>query len=82
MINNQTISFPFGSEDLQLAVDYTTGTNPIYIGRSRPGALKSATDWQIRKLTYDSNNNVTDIKFADGTNDYNKIWDNRASYTY
>jgi hypothetical protein len=82
MINTQTISYPFGSDDLQAEVDYLTGNYPIYIGRARPGAATSAAEWQIKKFTYDGNNNVLRWKFADNVNDYNKVWDNRAGYSY
>jgi len=81
MINNQTISFPFDSADLQMAVAYTD-IYPVYIGRARPGALVSAAEWQIRKITYDANYNVTAIQFAAGVNDYTKVWNDRATYTY
>lgn len=59
-----------------------TGTNVIYIGESQPGTATSSPNWRIKKLTYNSNNMVTDIKWAGGTNEFTKIWDNRTSYTY
>jgi hypothetical protein len=82
VINKQTIAYPFSSGDLQMKADYVSGTNPIYIGHARPGSLSSAAEWQLKKITYDGSNNVTAIQFAAGVNDYSKIWDDRASYTY
>ena len=81
MLNNQTISFPFGPADMCMLIEYT-GNYPLYVGFAPPGALSSEAKWQIKKLTYDANYNVTSVQFASGANDYNKVWDSRASYTY
>lgn len=82
MINNATIQFPFSHSDLQFRTTYTAAGAPEYHGRARSGALESAAEWQIVKITYDANGNPISGKFADGVNDYNKVWDNRATYTY
>jgi hypothetical protein len=55
---------------------------PIYIGYSLPGSSKSGAFWCIRKITYDANNGMTDVQFAEGSNAFNKTWDDRATYTY
>ena len=34
------------------------------------------------KIEYDANQNPTDVQFAQGSNNYDRVWDNRASYTY
>lgn len=81
MLNNHTIQYPFSTSDLQMQVEYS-GNLPVYIGYARPDAATSAAEWQIKKVTYDSNNNVTAIQFAAGVNDFNKVWDNRATYSY
>lgn len=64
-----------------------SGTNLIYKGFARPGALTSALVWQIAFLTYDGSNNLLTITWpqdANGhaTNDYQFSWDLRATYTY
>jgi len=59
-----------------------TGTNVTYVGEAQPGSSTSAAVWRIKKLTYNSNSMVTDIKWAGGTSAFNKVWDSRASYTY
>lgn len=64
------------------ALAFDGSNNPIYIGSALQGSAKSASVWQIRKLTYDGSNNVTDIQFANGSPDYNAIWNNRASLSY
>ena len=82
MINNETIQYPFSSADMQMRVTYTAGGDPEYIGQARPGALTSAAEWQIKKCAYDGDGNLTSVLFAGGVNDYIKIWDSRAGYTY
>jgi hypothetical protein len=63
-------------------IDYVSGTNPVYVGMAVPGSALSAAVWQIKKLTYDGNNNVTSVLFAGGSGAFTNIWNNRASYTY
>lgn len=82
MINNATIQFPFSHGDLQMQVAYNAAGDPEYVGRARPAALTSAAEWQIKKVTYDADRNPTAVKFAAGVNDYAKVWDNRAIYSY
>ena len=62
-------------------IEYTSG-NAIYIGYALPGTATSAEGWAIKKLTYDANNDVTDIKWASGNIAFDKEWDERATYTY
>ena len=71
------------ADNRTLLFDYDGGTNPVYIGATRPGNTNTAVaSWQIRKLVYDGNNNITAITYADADSGYGKIWDNRASYSY
>lgn len=65
-----------------VALDFLSGTNPIYIGLAQVGSPKASTVWQIRKLTFDGSNNVTDIQYAGGTAAFTSAWDNRASLSY
>lgn len=64
-----------------------TGTNLIYKGYARPGASEGASVWQIALLAYDGSNNLTSIKWPQGTNltassEFNFSWTDRATYTY
>lgn len=59
-----------------------SGTNVIYIGEAQPGSATSSAVWRIKKLTYNAQNMVTDIQWAGGNAKFDKIWNNRASYTY
>jgi hypothetical protein len=85
MLNNKTISFPFGHSDMQEVRSYDANS-PVrvqYIGRAQPGVATSVAQWQIRKYIYDSTTaNTLTIQFAGGTNDYMYEWDERATLSY
>lgn len=70
------------ASNLALQLHYDGSSNPIYIGIAKPGTATSAAFWQIRKLTFDGGNNVTSIKYASGSPDFNQIWDDRAGLSY
>lgn len=71
------------SEDLELAIDYESGSDPIYVGLAEPGTKESAaTGWKIFKLTYDAAGNVLRKRWANGTARMDKAWASRASYNY
>ncbi len=82
MINQKTVQYPFDKTDLVHMEDLAGGANVVYEGYAAPGTAESAAAWQIVKHTYDGSNNHLTTKFADGTNDYNQVWDNRASLSY
>lgn len=50
-----------------------------YVGYAAAGSPTSSPVWQITKLDLSSGVVVT---FANGSSDYNQIWDNRASLSY
>lgn len=68
----------------QQILDYngTTVGTPLYIGWAPVGAATSAASWKIRKFTYDGNNQLLTIQYANGDIGFHAIWDNRASLTY
>jgi hypothetical protein len=68
--------------NMALQIEYDGQSNPIYIGLASPGTLTSETNWQIRKLTFDGQNNVTAIEYADGTPSFTKEWDERTTGGY
>lgn len=70
------------TEEYTSAVEYDGSGNPIYTGFAAPGTAKSASLWKIRKITYDVNGNPTDIQWADGDTQFDKVWNSRATYTY
>lgn len=73
--------------DMTFRGEYDGSNNLIYKAYGRPGAVDSNPVWQIAKLTYDGNNNVTSITWPQGSNgaassEFNFVWNDRASYTY
>lgn len=70
------------ASNLSLKIDYNGGTNPIYLGIAAPGTTTSDANWQIRKLTFDGNNNITSIQYANGSSEFDQIYDDRASLSY
>jgi len=64
------------------ALENNANGQPVYIGKTTPGRGKDEAYWQIQKITYDANNYVTDIQWADGTAEFTKVWDDRDGYTY
>lgn len=65
-----------------LQVDYVGGTNPIYVGWAEPGTPVSASLWRIAFLTWDANNNVLSVQWAQGTIAYVFQWTARTTYPY
>ena len=55
----------------------------IYEGWAlNPKAATTDTIWQICKHTYDSNGNLTETNWADGSDDFSFAWDSRSDYSY
>jgi hypothetical protein len=52
----------------------------MYVGDGDVGALTSSPTWAIRRLTTTGNDLA--VEYANGTPYFDKVWDNRASYTY
>lgn len=64
-----------------VAVENDGNGNPIYVGWAVPNTAKTSASWKIMKCTY-SGTDLTDVQFASGVTTFNKIWNNRASYSY
>jgi len=62
-------------------MDYS-GQSLEYVGFADPGTSTSSASWLIMKLFYDANGNMTAKKYANGTATFDKVWDNRTSYSY
>ena len=63
-------------------ISYNANQDIEYIGTAAPGSLTSESVWKIINLTYDVNDNIETVVYASGNRKFDKIWDNRASYTY
>jgi len=53
-----------------------------YVGRAAPGTPTSEAKWRIEKWSYNASNTITSITFASGNAEFDKIWDNRATYNF
>lgn len=71
----------FGST-YTFALDYDADGNLIYAGKVAIGTAKTAAVWQIKKITYDANGNLTDITWADGNKNFDNVWNDRTTLTY
>jgi hypothetical protein len=69
-----------------LAGTYDTVTDEasstsLYVGQAAPGTPASSTGWRIKKVDT-SVTPIMSVTWADGTSDFTKVWDNRATYSY
>ena len=71
----------WGDDSLASRVDFV-GDNIIYKGEAEPGTLTSASAWRIKKIEFIGADEDVETTFADGNGDFDKIWNNRLSYTY
>lgn len=63
-----------------LATQLDESASPVtYVGKAPIGSLTSAAVWQIMKIDETSGLAIT---WANGTNEMNNVWDNRASLSY
>ena len=67
---------------LTILLAYDSSDNLEYVGKAVIGALTSAGLWQIKKLAYDGNTNLTSVKWADGDSSFDNVWDDRAGKSY
>jgi hypothetical protein len=65
-----------------MMLDFSGGTNPIYVGLAVPSTATGTAAWLIRKIAYDANNNPLSILTAGGAATYTQVWDNRTGLTY
>ena len=61
-------------------IDYS-GNDPIYEGWALPGTKNATAMWKIKKLIY-SGGLIVAEQWAGADNKFDKIWDNRATYSY
>lgn len=73
---NVSITFPTYSKRYDQA-DSTTA----YLGNAAIGASEGSSVWQIQKLVFGVDGDVT-VTWADGDNLFNNSWTNRASLSY
>lgn len=72
------IKYVQGVPNAVLVDTSTTGT--YYVGEAVPNSATSSALWRISKVAVSST--LTTVKFADGNDNFDGIWDDRASYSY
>lgn len=65
-----------------VVIAYDASDNPEYVGEAILGSSKANAVWRIKRITYDASNNPTDVKWASGTSDWDKRWDDHTGYSY
>ncbi len=73
--------YQIGNSDLAQRMENDAMGRAIYIGEAKAGTADGATKWRIRKLAYGTSS-ATSVKWASGTAEFDKEWDERTSYTY
>ena len=69
-------------KDLAIQMDEVEG-EITYVGKAIPGSATSASVWQICKIDESGTNGVElIITWAEGNKNFDKIWDDRTTYTY
>ena len=63
-------------------VEYNVSNKPVYAGEAAPGTLPNEAGWRIQKITYDVSDNPLIVEWASGNQNFDKVWDERSSYTY
>tara|TARA_Y100000310_G_C20563780_1_gene754432 strand:+ start:531 stop:803 length:273 start_codon:yes stop_codon:yes gene_type:complete len=64
-------------------VSYDGSNRQQYIGDAKPGTATSAASWRVRRISYDGNSyRIAAIEWAEGDNNFDNVWDNRASLSY
>lgn len=69
--------FRIGGKDEDINVEQVG--NYYYIGYAIPGTAESAASWKIKRVDV---SNPIKTRWADTSTLYNKVWNNRASYSY
>lgn len=71
-----------GGGEQALVLDDVTTTSMTYVGVAPIGTLTSAASWQIKRIDESGTPTTLVIKWADGNDTYDNVWDNRASLSY
>jgi len=72
--------------DLEVQYDKLVDEEPddgfTYVGEAVPGTTKGQSIWRIKRIYEFGADGDLDILWANGTADFDKTWNDRATYTY
>jgi hypothetical protein len=66
-------------------MDYGANFEVLHVGEAPPGTLNSVPGWRIYRYGYvivDGDPEISEMKFASGNKNFDKVWDERATYDY
>ena len=69
-------------EMIQKNIEYDSTGRELYVGYAAPGAADDDASWLIFKFSYDDASLVTSKRFADGSVEFDKVWDDRNAYAF
>jgi hypothetical protein len=75
---------PGGEEELMFAkrVDFIEVEDLLYRGEAVPGTVDADSLWRIRRITIAATDSDVAETWADGNDNFDKVWNNRLTYTY
>ena len=74
---------PGPEEDVPFAtrVDFI-GDTRILKGQAQPGTVDATNAWRIQEITFVGSDEDVEIKWASGNSNFDKVWDDRLTFTY
>ena len=67
----------------RLVDEVVVGANTYtYVGEAAPGSYANTASWRIKRINETSANTVTTILWANDSDSFDKIWDDRNTYSY
>ena len=82
-VSDVGVQGPAAESDVPFAtrVDFI-GDDLIYKGQAQPGTIDSANAWRIQEIVFVGSEDDTEIKWAGGNANFDKVWDDRLGLTY
>jgi hypothetical protein len=72
-------SIDIAEQVLSTRIDEASST-VTYVGKAQPGTSAASAAWQIKKITESGTETI--IEFANGTDLFDNVWNNRGSLSY
>lgn len=82
-ISDVGVQGPAAEEDVPFAsrVDFI-GDDRILKGQAQPGTLDADNAWRIQEITFVGTDEDVEIRWASANSNFDKIWNDRLTYTY
>lgn len=66
----------------KMLLTYDDDDNVVYIGLAKAGTAEDEEEWQIKRMSYDGDDNLIAVEFASGVISFTHVWDDRTTYAY